>query len=170
MVEVISLLFFLLTVFFILGFVLTLFTGGNFAPTSQKKVAEMLNLVKIEKRGLLVDLGSGDGRIILFAGRRGAQALGFELNPFLYLWSMLRINNSGLKSRVKVQFKNFWAQDLSGASVVCIYLPICSKRLEEKLRMELGPGSCVVTNSTGFPGWKPDLVTPSGIFLYKVKA
>ncbi len=123
-------------------------TGGWYVPTPKAQVLRMLDLAEAGSNDLLVDLGSGDGRFVIEAAKRGIPALGIELNPFLFLWSQIQVRRLGLK---KAQFKlgNFWTEDLSKATVVIMFLPIFTKKLEEKLRRELKRGSKIVIYKGG---------------------
>lgn len=142
--------------------------GGWFAPTPKKRVDEILGLVKVKKGGLLVDIGSGDGRFLIAAAKRGIKSLGFEINPYFYILSLILVKLNKVDNKAQVKLANFWQQDLSSASLVCVFIPLYHKKLEYKFRKELGKGTFVVTYLTNFPNWKPIKTTASGIYLYQL--
>ncbi len=127
---------------------------------------EMLEISRRKKPGLIIDLGSGDGRMVMEAAKLGIPSLGIEINPFLYLLSLLKVKFCS--SKAKFEWGNFWGKDLGQADIITIYLPITSKRLETKLKKELKRGSLVLTYQTGFPNWKPTNITKSSIFTYQL--
>ncbi|MCX6794068.1 MAG: hypothetical protein NTY06_03105, partial [Candidatus Gottesmanbacteria bacterium] len=79
--------------------------------------------------------------------QKGAHAIGYEINPILVLFSKLR--------GTKTHWKNFWHADIHDADVIFVYLlPWKMKRLADKLKGELKPGTTIVSNSFIFPNWK----------------
>jgi len=141
-------LFALLILFLTIAFM----TGAPFVPTTANTSKEMLRLARLRKGMIVYDLGSGDGRLLLAAARYGARATGFEINPFLVLWSKGRALVSRDRSLVTVCWKNFWNSDFSDADVVFVYLlPWRMEKLEKLLRHQLKPGALVVSNSFVFP-------------------
>lgn len=162
------LLILILLALFVLIYFLTSFTGGWFAPTPNRIIKEMLDLAEVGKKDVLIDLGSGDGKVLLLSAKRGASAIGIELNPFLYLWSLIRIKLIRPEPSISLKFGNFWTIDLSNANVVFSFLPFGSARLKKKLKDELKQGSWIICYGSSLPNWKPIKVTDSGIFLYRV--
>ncbi len=157
-----------LAVLLTLSFVLAICRGAPFVPTGQHKVLRMLKLAALKKGETLVDLGSGDGRFVLLAAEKGAQAIGVELNWVLVLWSRLRIWAAGLGGSARIVRSNVLTYDLRAADVVICYLsPEMNQKLQAKLVRELKPGARVLTNTFSFPGWKP-VCEEEGVFLYKV--
>lgn len=137
--------------------------GAPFAPLGKERIKAMFELLEIKKGKKLVDLGSGDGRIVLEASRKNLQAFGYEINPILYLISKIKLKNKG-----KVLLKNYWKQDLSKYEYVTIYgVTYIMPALEKKLLNELSPGSKVVTNHFKFPNWKYSKKL-NDVYLYTV--
>lgn len=131
---------------FLLFLVASFLTGAPFVPSRKRGVETMIKLAHIKPGMTVYDLGSGDGRILRAAEKRGAKAIGIEINPFLVLYSRMR----GLD----VRWKSLWTANISNADVVFVYLlPINMKKLEQKFERELRPGSLVVSNSFIFPKW-----------------
>jgi len=107
----------------------------------------MINLAHIKKGDTVYDLGSGNGKLLLLASKKGAETVGFEINPLLVLFSNLR----GAPTR----WKNFWHADIHDADVIFIYLiPWKMKRLVAKIKKECKQGTIIVSNSFIFPNWK----------------
>ena len=96
-------------------------------------------------RPLLVDLGSGDGRIVVAAAEAGFSAIGVELNPVLLAASYLLAARAGVLSRVSFRAADFWSLDLGEVDVVtCFGVASCMRRLDAKLRREARPGTQVI--------------------------
>lgn len=129
-------------------------TGAPYAPLRKEKIKIMLQLLKPKKGEKLVDLGSGDGRIILHAAKLGIDATGLEINPILYLLTILRIRKNNLKT-AHVYLKDFWKVNLSEYKYVTIYgITFIMPGLEKKLKKELKKGAKVATSHFTFPNWE----------------
>lgn len=143
--------------------------GAPWVPTHKKDVGRFLSLANIKAGEIVYDLGSGDGTLVLAAGKCGARAIGFEISLFPYLLSKARQLAGGL-SNVSIRYKDFFSQNLSGADLVYVFLmPKCYRRLKEKLETQLKPGARVITYVWPVPGWRPvkvDKPTPRSITLY----
>ena len=110
-----------------------------------------------------IELGSGDGRLVAAAAKKGARAIGYEVNPLLWFISWLRILR--LKD-AHVQLANFWSKDIGSADVVMAFLvPRTMPRLEKKLVKEMKPGSKFVSYVFRLPNRDPAL-THKGWFVY----
>lgn len=108
---------------FVLAFVALLiptayagFIGAPYAPTRLSVVRKALRQIGLDKDDVLVDLGAGDGSIIIEAGKLGAQAIGWELSPIMFAVAWLRTRGVG------VRYGNFFKQDLSAATVIFLFL------------------------------------------------
>lgn len=99
-------------------------------------------------------MGSGDGRVLVLAKKYGYKALGYELNPILFLISIIRL---GKGSNSKVKLQSYWAADISKADMVFVFSaqPFMN-RLLQKLENELKPGAVVVSYAFSFPSRKID--------------
>jgi SAM-dependent methyltransferase len=131
-----------------------------FVPTPHDVVERMLELAEIKPEDILYDLGSGDGRIVIAAARRyGIKAIGFELDPSLVNRSRDSIKQAGLESLAEIHERDIRTVDLSGASVLTLYLyPGANLRLRAAIMSQLKPGSRVVSHDFGMGSWKPDRV------------
>ena len=125
-------------------------------PTSPALVEKMLDLAKVTPDDLVVDLGSGDGRMVIAAAKRGARALGVEFNPEMVKLSRQLAGEAGVGDRATFVEGDMYEADISKATVLALFLlPDNLKRLEPKFRA-LRPGTRIVVNTFGIPDWKPD--------------
>jgi 16S rRNA A1518/A1519 N6-dimethyltransferase RsmA/KsgA/DIM1 with predicted DNA glycosylase/AP lyase activity len=161
-VELIFFGFILILVGFLLINTLGFLIGAPYAPTPNKNVKQLLKELKLTKKDVVYDLGSGDGRLLIEVSKFKAQAIGFEINPFLYLFTLYRIKQI---IRAKVYLKDFWKQDLSNATIIFAFiLPQFMSRLEKKLASEVKPGTKVITYLANLP--KKPIKSFSGFNIY----
>lgn len=143
--------------------------GAPFVPTHGSRVARMVELSGIKPGQKAVDLGSGDGRIVIAMARAGAIAHGYEINPFLVWWSRYKIRREKLSDRAFIHLGSFWGKNLSEFDVVTLFgTTHIMKCLEKKLKKELRPGSRVVSYVFTFPSWEY-IQKESAIFVYSLK-
>jgi len=130
-----------------------------FVPTPQPVVERMLELAKVTKDDVVYDLGCGDGRIVVTAAKKyGCKAVGFDIDPQRVKESLENVRKNNVENLVKIEQKDIFTLDLSGASVITLYL---LTSLNEKLVPQLQkmkPGSRVVSHSFEIPGYEPDKV------------
>jgi len=127
-----------------------------YVPTPHNVGDTMLTLTKAHSDAVVCDLGCGDGRILLAAVEDfGAKkAVGYDLNPKMCGRVRLQIDEKGLSDRIEVVNGNFFLADLSGASVVTLYLTTSgNSKLRPKLEEELATGSRVVSHDFPIHGW-----------------
>jgi cyclopropane fatty-acyl-phospholipid synthase-like methyltransferase len=130
------------------------FKGAAFLPTGKKNVERMLELAKVGEGDLLLDVGSGDGRILFAGAARGARCVGIEINPLLVWYSRAVARLKG--AAVTVKRADLWAADFSSVDVLTVYLvPQFLGKLEKKIKAEMKPGSRVVAAVYHFPDWVP---------------
>ena len=135
-------------------FGLIVLIGAPFVPSKTKNIQKILDGVKIRKGSLLLDLGSGDGRVLAEFARRGYKVVGYELNPILALVSKLRLRKYPLTN---VHSSDYWRADVSKADVIFVFsaTPFMA-RLYDKLKNELKPGAMVISYGFSFEGIKID--------------
>ena len=147
-------IFWLVLILLFVSFALIVAVGAPYVPTKKKDLARLFEHIKLRKNSRVVDLGSGDGRVLLMAKKYGYRAVGYELNPVLVLLSKIR---SGKSSRSQIRFKSYWASDLSKADMVFVFsAQPYMNRLLNKLENELKPGALVVSYAFSFPSRKID--------------
>ncbi len=128
-----------------------------FVATPEEAVERMLALAAVEPRDLVIDLGSGDGRIVIAAARRGARAVGIEIEPRLVALSRENARRAGVSDRVEFVEADVRHVDLRRASVITVYLlPSLMDQLQPRFLTELAPGTRIVSHAFTMGGWKPD--------------
>lgn len=128
-----------------------------YVVTTREDVQRMLDLASVGPGDLLIDLGSGDGRIPIAAARQGALSVGIDIDPDLV--SMARDNaaGAGLGDRVHFRVDDVFTTPIAEASVVTLYLmPEVNLQLRPRLLSELEPGTRVVSNTFTMGEWTPD--------------
>ncbi len=142
-------------VIYLLYFLVTFIIGAPFVPSSNATAQSMAKLSEIKPGMHVYDLGSGDGRLLFLAAQKGAHAVGYELNPILAFFTIIRALLTGNHKKISVYCKNFWNADIRDADVIFVYLlPWHMERLGKKLQKELRSGTIIVSNSFIFPHWK----------------
>jgi SAM-dependent methyltransferase len=133
-------------------------TGGPFVPTPQAVVDEMLKLANVRKGDYVVDLGSGDGRIVLTAARRfQARGMGVEIDGELVDQSNAAAQREGLDRLVRFEQRDVLQTPLGEASVLTLYLlPNMMSALRSKILSEMKPGARVVSHDFEFGDWEPE--------------
>ncbi len=130
-----------------------------FVPTPQEVVNRMIELAAVKKGDVVYDLGSGDGRIVIAAARKGARAIGFEIDPELVGTSRENIKKAGVQELAEIRNEDILTVNLSAANVVTMYLlPDVNLKLKPNLLAQLKPGSRVVSHAFDMGDWKPDKV------------
>jgi SAM-dependent methyltransferase len=126
-------------------------------PTPERVIRRMLQLADVTPEDLVVDLGSGDGRIPIHAARHfGARAIGVELEENLVRVSVAAAREQGVSERVRFVRQDLYEFDLPVATVVALYIsPGVMTRLKPKL-LALRPGTRIVSHQFTLDGWEPD--------------
>jgi len=146
-----------------------------FVPTPRPIVRRMLDLAEVRPGERLIDLGAGDGRIVIAAAKEfGADALGVELHPRRL--AIIQNSAASAKLNLKAVRENFFKTDVSNADIVTMYLlPSVNEALRKKLERELHSGARVVSHDFSIPEWTPVRVEivqgPLGLhtlYLYKI--
>jgi len=125
-------------------------------PTAQVLADKMLIMANVTPRDVVIDLGSGDGRFVISAAKRGARALGIEYNPDLVALSRRNAARAGVGDRATFVQADLFETDFSQATVITMFLlPELNLRLRPKL-LGLRPGTRIVSTSFGMGQWQPD--------------
>jgi precorrin-6B methylase 2 len=141
-----------------------------FVPTDESDVVRMLKLAGVREGDVVFDLGSGDGRIVLEAGRMnaGVRGRGIEMDEKLVAESTARAKGAGLTERVQFIHQNAFDADLKDATVITMWLwPEVMHMLRPKILEEARPGTRVVTRMWDLGTWPPDETARDGNTLYK---
>jgi hypothetical protein len=125
-------------------------------PTPQALVEKMLGLAKITQNDFLIDLGSGDGRTVITAAKRGIRALGIEYNPDMVSLSRKNAEKEGVSDKAQFIETDLFGFDFSKADVITMFLlPEINMRLRPKL-LDLKPGTRIVSNTFTMQDWLCD--------------
>jgi hypothetical protein len=133
-------------------------TGGPYVPTPQIVVDEMLRIGRVGADDFVVDLGSGDGVIVLTAATRlKARGFGVDIDPELVEQSNAEAKKRGVAGRASFHVQDVFKADISKATVLTLYLlPNMMLNLAPKIFTELRPGTRVVSHDYHFGDWEPD--------------
>lgn len=168
------------------GIILLLFTESFFSPLKAQKldvayvptpyaiVEEMLNIANAGPGDYLIDLGSGDGRIVIAAAKRGAYGHGVELDPKRIREAELNAAKAGVSDKVLFLKENIYETDFSRATVITLYLfPTINIKLRPFLLEKMKPGTKIVSHDFSMDEWKPDKHIRIGnhsVFLWIIPA
>jgi len=127
-------------------------------PTPQELVEKMLDMAKVTPQDIVIDLGSGDGRNVIAAAKRGARAFGFEFNPDMVALARRRAQEAGVADKATFIEGDMFQADISRATVLALFLlPDNLRNLKDKFE-RLAPGTRIVTNGYEIDGWVPNEV------------
>ncbi len=147
------------------GFSVAGLVGAPWLPTRSRDVEQLLDDAKLKSGQLFLELGCGDGRLVVAAAKRGAKVIGYEINPFLWLIAALRTLR--YYPRAKVRLGSFWQIDLAEADVVMIFLiQRFMKRFENKAQSQMKSGSTLVCYIYRLPTKRP-IKNTSHWFVYR---
>ena len=125
-------------------------------PTPQALVDTMLDMAKVTPRDFVIDLGSGDGRTVITAAKRGVRALGIEYNPDMVELSKRNAEKAGVAGRATFIKADLFETDFSKATVITMFLlPEINLKLRPKI-LRLKPGTRIVSNSFTMGDWQAD--------------
>ena len=125
-------------------------------PTAQGLVDRMLDMAKVTPKDYVIDLGSGDGRTVITAAKRGAKAMGIEYNPDMVALSKKNAAAAGVGEKAVFVQGDIFKSDFKQATVITMFLlPDLNLRLRPIL-LEMKPGTRVVSNSFDMAEWTPD--------------
>jgi precorrin-6B methylase 2 len=125
-------------------------------PTPQTLVDKMLDMAKTTSRDYVIDLGSGDGRTVITAAKRGARAMGIEYNPDMVELSKRNAAAAGVTDKATFVKQDLFESDFSQATVITMFLlPSINMKLRPKL-LDLKPGTRIVSNTFTMEDWQAD--------------
>lgn len=125
-------------------------------PSSPQMVEKMLDAAKVTARDVVMDLGSGDGRMVIAAAKRGAKAVGVEFTPEMVEHARNNARAAGVADKASFVQGDMYEADISKATVMALFLlPDNLDKLKDKF-LALKPGSRIVLNTYAITGWEPD--------------
>ena len=143
-------------------------------PLWKKDTLRLLDIAQVKPGEIVIDLGAGDGRIVIAAAKTyGARAIGYEIAILPYFVGWVRIALLGLRGKARLKYRNFFKEDLSQADVICAFLtPPAMAKLKPKLEKEAKPGCRIVSYAFHIPDWQPTRVDKpdqktAAIYLYQ---
>lgn len=157
----------------------TIFGGPEldvpYKSTRRDVVALMLEMGEVKPGDTVIDLGTGDGRILIAAAKeRGAKGLGVDLDPVLINKARDSAQDAGVADRVRFEAADLFDTDLRSADVVTMYLlPEVNLRLRPKLFEQLKPGTRVVSHAFDMGDWKPEAKRRAGgatVYMWRIPA
>ena len=152
-------------IFLFLIFSFVILFGAPFLPTLKKQAEAALELLDLRPGDTLLELGSGDGRILRMAAERGIRGIGYELNPLLVWYSQAR--NWRYRKLISFKCRNYWTVRLPPADGIFVFLlDKYMPKLDTKIRAELKPPVKLVSYAFKIPG-KKIFKQKNGLFLYK---
>jgi SAM-dependent methyltransferase len=128
-------------------------------PTPESLVERMLTMAQVTTRDVVYDLGSGDGRMVIAAAKRGAQAVGIEFNPELVTFSQTKAREQGVASRARFVQGDIFEAQFSDATVVTLYLLSTLNMRLRPMLLKMHPGTRVVSHAFSMEDWSPDEVS-----------
>ena len=148
----------------VLSFGIGAFLGAPWVPAFRQDLEELLDLAGVKKGTKFVDLGCGDGKVLAAAAKRGAEVVGFEVNPILWLVARVRLLRYG--KHAKVYLRSFWSVDVGRFDVVYMYLiHHHMPSMLSQLTRQLSPKAKVISYMFAFEGTAP-IKTTRNSFLY----
>lgn len=143
-----------------------LFLDLPYVATDRNKIDTIIKFAQIKKGQTVVDLGSGDGRLLFAAAQEGAYAIGYELNPLLIAITLIHTKLKGLSNQIDVRRQNLWKADLKVADAIFVYsLKRDIQKFEDFVYQNAQKGTRIVVNTNPFPNKQP-IKSQNGIFLY----
>ena len=125
-------------------------------PTPQDLVDKMLDMAKVKPEDFVIDLGSGDGRTVISAAKRGAHALGIEYNPDMVELSKRNATREGVSNKAEFVQADIFESDFSKATVITMFLMTDLNIRLRPILLELKPGTRIVSNTFTMQEWTPD--------------
>ncbi len=139
-----------------------------YVASKKDKVSTIIELAQIKKGETIVDLGSGDGRLLFKAVEKEAFAIGYEINPFLILLTIIRSQLKGVAGHVEIYKKSLWRADLKVADIVFVYgRKKTMKKFEDFVYKNAQAGTRIIVNTNPFPDKKP-VKSKNNTFVYKI--
>ena len=158
----------LILTFYLVTSVLAVWLGAPYVPARASAIREIVTLCQPRPGMRIVDLGSGDGRVVRALAAKGAQVDGYEIQPLLVWWSRMMSRIFRQSDNTSFYVRNLFSVDCSAYGVVVVYgFPKMMGRLAAKFVNELKPGSRVIMLDFDIPEWTADTVV-EGVYIYTI--
>jgi SAM-dependent methyltransferase len=159
--------FWCVVIFVFAAFSFVIVFGAPYLPTLKDQVVNAMDLIDLKPGQTLLELGSGDGRVLAAAAEKGCYAIGYELNPLLVIYSWLRTRKYGKK--VRVIWGNYWHRELPKCDAIFVFLlQQYMGKLDKKIIQECSNPVKLVSFAFEIPHKKPTQ-KHRGMFLYTYK-
>jgi hypothetical protein len=152
--------------FLVACFSFVLLFGAPYLPTMSKQVQIAMDMVGLKPGQTLLELGCGDGKVLIAAARRGWRVVGYELNPLLVL--VCKVRTWRYRKLVVVKWGNFWTQDWPAADGIFVFVLLRQmKKLDKKIMQSTSNPVKLVSFAFEVPNKKPIKKSPHGVYLYR---
>lgn len=169
LVNMVAILFVVLIInlMVIVSFVF-MFTGAPYVPSKNETVEKMVRLANIKAGQKTLDIGSGDGRVVIAMAKQGAEAHGYDNNPLLVYLARRNVRRAKLTEKAFIHWGNLWKIDYSPYDVVTVYMmPYVMGRLYRKLKKQLKSKAKIISNAFVFPKVEPSK-KEKGVYMYEM--
>ena len=143
-----------------------------FVPTPNDVIEKMLEMAKVTAKDVVYDLGCGDGRIVIAAAKKGARAVGIDIDPQRISEANANAKLEKVTDKVRFIENDLFESDISEATVVTLYLlNRLNEKLKPKLLKDLRPGTRVVSHAFDMGDWKPEQTVSVGgtnVYLWRI--
>ncbi len=159
----------LVCAWFLIGAIALIRGDAPFVLSARERVDAMVGLAEVTSKDTVVDLGCGDGRILLEALQCGAgKAVGYDLHQGGLWLARFKAWQQGVWPRLELHAQSFWEVDLARFEVVFVYqLPKNMPRILAKIKQECKPGTRIISHAFLFEGWEPER-TKGAVYRYRV--
>ncbi len=156
LITIVVLIAFIATFFYLWIIINPLFGSVPYVPSSMKTVRKMVEAANVVPGDIVLDIGSGDGRIVIEFAKKGIVSHGYEINPLLVFISRMVIKFKGLEGKAFIHYKSLYEAKFDGYTIVSTYcLPKTMSDIETRMFHELPLGARVVSNTFRFKQWRP---------------
>ena len=133
-------------------FFVPLIFGAPYEPSRKKRIQQIIKLASPKRGEKMIDLGSGDGRIVAEFAKLGIESYGYEINPWLVFYSKIRYRK--LKN-AHFRWRNFWRTNLNKFDIIVSFqIHYVMKKMQKKLEKELTKPTKIISEKWEFPNWK----------------
>jgi len=148
-------------------FAFVIFFGAPYLPTLKKQIPPAFELLDLRPGQTLLELGSGDGRVLIYAAKKGLNAIGYELNPILFIYSWLRTIK--YRKKIKVVWCNYWHKEWAKTDGIFVFLlDKYMAGLDKKIVQYKHKPVKLVSFAFKVPGKKPKGIK-QGLYLYEYR-